>query len=238
MHKANDLDLYDREAGNWWVPGSALSVLQSMNPPRFEFFDRFVQDWNGKKVLDVGCGGGFTCEFMARRGAQVTGIDRSALSIAAAAEHARQSGLHIRYLAGAGEELPVQDGAFDVVTCVDVLEHVRDFPLVIQEIHRVLRPGGIFLFDTINKTMRSRFVMIWMLERILKQIPRGTHDWRLFIPPERMKTQLIASGFEPPELAGFEIKGVDKGTGKVKASIGRNLSVMYIGKTRKPELGC
>ena len=232
--KANDLDLYDREAANWWNRESPLAILQSMNPPRFEFFDRYVKNWRGLEVLDVGCGGGFTCEYMAQKGARVTGVDRSAASIETARRHARDSGLPITYHAGSAERLPFADGRhFDVVTCVDVLEHVEDLPKVLSEIARVLRPGGLFLFDTINRTIKSRLVMIWLLERLLKHIPKGTHDWHLFITPEQMSAHLVKAGFEPPELAGFEVKGIDKRQKKIHAQIGKDLSVMYIGKTAK-----
>ncbi|MFP5387386.1 MAG: bifunctional 2-polyprenyl-6-hydroxyphenol methylase/3-demethylubiquinol 3-O-methyltransferase UbiG [Bacteriovoracia bacterium] len=230
---ANDLDLYNREARNWWIPGSALNVLDSMNPHRFTFFDKFISDWQGQKVLDVGCGGGFTCEFMAKRGARVSGIDLSAASIETAREHARESGLNITYQKGEGENIPFEDSSFDIVTCVDVLEHVPDLTKVLSEIHRVLRPGGTFLFDTINKTFKSKLIMIWLLENISKEIPRGTHDWKMFIPPEVLKACLTHQKFKEIELAGFDIKGIDKKTRKIKAEINNNLSVMYIGKAIK-----
>lgn len=231
MTIANDLGLYDREADSWWRPGSPLNVLRSMNPHRFRFFDRFQPDWRGVKVLDVGCGGGFTCEFLAARGAVVSGIDQSAATLDAAIRHAKESGLAIDYKLGVGERLPYPDASFDAVTCVDVLEHVADLEKTLSEIQRVLKPGGRFYFDTINKTLKSRFVMIWLLERITKQIPRGTHDWNMFIPPRTLLQALAGTGFEKPELAGFDIKGIENSA--VKAEINDNLSVMYIGTAVK-----
>ena len=234
--KANDLEIYNREAKHWWTPGSPLNVLHSMNPPRFSFFDRFIKDWKNLKVLDVGCGGGFTSEFLAQRGAQVTGIDLSSATIESAREHAKTSHLKIDYLVGSGEDLPLPAGHFDVVICVDVLEHVSDLPKTLSEIHRVLKPGGSFLFDTINRTFKAKAIMIWLLERILRHIPNGTHDWKMFIRPEELSQALTNTGFSSPELAGFEVQGVDKKAGKSKASIGRDMSVMYIGQTTKPRM--
>lgn len=231
--KANDLELYNREAKNWWNPSCSLYVLDSLNPPRFSFFERYVTDWKGKSVLDVGCGGGFTCEFMARRGATVTGIDLSTDSIETAKAHAKENNLTINYQTGSAETLPFPSGSFDVITCVDVLEHVPDLERVLSEIHRVLRPGGFFLFDTINKTFKSRVVMIWMLERILGDIPKGTHDWNMFITPERMRQSLKNAKFSDVELAGFDVKGIDKKARKANVTINDDMSVMYIGKARK-----
>lgn len=235
-YKSNDLDLYNREGKSWWQPGSPLHVLESMNPTRFEFFDRFVKDWRGLHVLDVGCGGGFTCEFVAKRGARVSGVDLSPVSIETAAEHARANGLEIAYQVSSAENLPFKQEQFDVVVCVDVLEHVSDLRRTLAEIQRVLKPGGIFLFDTINKTFKSKLIMIWLLERLLKQIPKGTHDWKLFIPPQRLIEAFGSVGFAEPALAGFEVKGIDKSTGKIIARIGEDMSVMYIGKTEKRAL--
>lgn len=232
-YQPNDLELYNREAANWWKPGSALYILDSMNGPRFSFFDKFVTEWKGKKVLDVGCGGGFTCEHLSKKGAIVSGVDRSLPSIETAKTHAKEMNLNIDYRAGQGERLPFEDASFDIVTCVDVLEHVTDLNQVLAEINRVLRPGGFFLFDTINKTLKSKFIMIWLLERITKEIPRGTHDWNMFIRPDIMKASLTKTGFADIELAGFDIKGIDKNTKRIKAEINNNLSVMYIGKTIK-----
>lgn len=230
---SNDLELYNREAQNWWKPDCQLYTLHSMNPPRFTFFDRFVKDWKGKQILDVGCGGGFTSEFMAERGAVVSGIDMSAATVETAKSHAKEMNLSINYLVGSAEALPFPDNSFDVITCVDVLEHVPDLGKVLKEIYRVLKPGGTFCFDTINKTWKSKFVMIWLLERITKDIPKGTHDWSMFITPDRMKKALAEAGFRDIELAGFDVSGVDKVTKKAKVKINDNMSVMYIGKTVK-----
>lgn len=227
---ANNLDQYNKFGTSWWQKDGPFYVLNSMNQPRFEFFDRYISDWKGLKVLDVGCGGGFTCEFMAKRGAQVSGVDISDVSIATAKSHAAESGLSIDYRISKGEKLPHEDNTFDVVTCVDVLEHVEDVDQVVREIHRVLKPGGTFLFDTINKTFKSKFIMIWLLEYIKKEIPKGTHDWNMFIPPKQMENSLVSGNFQDIELAGFDVKGIDGKTKSIIAEVNNNLSVMYLGK--------
>ena len=167
----NNLSYYDEWAPQWWQADGTVAPLNRLNPLRFQFFDRYIADWQGLKVLDVGCGGGFTCEFLARRGASVTGVDLSAKCIEAASRHAAEVGLSIDYVCAQGEALPFEADAFDVVTCVDVLEHVADVRGAIAQIARVLKPSGTFCFDTINRTWQSKLVMIWLLENTLRQIP-------------------------------------------------------------------
>ncbi len=226
----NDLDQYNEHGSEWWNTDGPFYVLKSMNEPRFEYFDQFIASWNGIKVLDVGCGGGFTCEFMAKKGAAVSGIDLSEVSIDTAKKHAEESNLTIDYKNGTAENLPFEDDSFDVVNCVDVLEHVEDVSVIIAEIKRVLKPGGTFLFDTINKTFKSKLIMILLLENIKKEIPKGTHDWNMFIPPVKMTSYLEEGGFKDIEFKGFDVRGIDSKTKSIIAVINDNLSVMYLGK--------
>ncbi len=226
----NDLDQYNEHGSEWWNTDGPFYVLKSMNEPRFEFFDKFIPSWKDIKVLDVGCGGGFTCEFMAKKGAAVSGVDISDVSIETAKKHEKESNWDIEYKCAAAEKLPYEDDSFDVVNCVDVLEHVEDVSVVLAEIKRVLKPGGTFLFDTINKTFKSKFVMIWLLENIKKEIPKGTHDWNMFITPVKMTSYLEEGGFKNIELAGFDVSGIDSKTKSVIVTINDNLSVMYLGK--------
>ncbi len=231
---ANDLQMYDERAADWWTPGAPFNELKTFNPPRFAFFDRFLPDWQKKTVLDVGCGGGLSCEFLAARGAQVSGVDLSAQSIAAAQQHAGQSGYTIDYRQGRAEQLPHADAQFDAVVCVDVLEHVSDLRQTLAEIHRVLKPGGWFFFDTLNRTWKARILMIWLMEYVLRKIPRGLHDWHLFIKPEELQTHLQQLGFAPPTLHGFDFRGIDAATGLARVNITDDLSVFYIGAAQKP----
>lgn len=142
----------------------------------------------------MGCGGGLACEFWAHQQANVSGIDQSQQSIEAAQAHAQAHHLPIHYRQGEAENLPYPANRFDCILCFDVLEHVFSVERVISEIYRVLKPGGIFFFDTVNRTLKSRIVMIWLLENILKQLPQGWHDWNKFIQPHELTNILIQSG--------------------------------------------
>ena len=164
-----DNDVYERLGGSWWDETSPLNLLHgSFTPGRLAYFRDVLARQAGAgqaglaglRVLDIGCGGGFLAEEFAALGCQVTGIDPSAVSIAAARAHAAGRGLTIDYRVGPGENLPVPDAEFDVAYCSDVLEHVSDLDRVIEETARVLKPGGLYLFDTINRTLPSKLVMI------------------------------------------------------------------------------
>lgn len=229
----NDLELYDKKADSWWTPGSDLHILSGFNEPRFQYFNKFIPCWKNLKVLDVGSGGGFTCEYLCKQGAHVTGVERSLQSVRVAQKHAIDSGLDINYLHGTGEVLPLDSEQFDVVTCLDVLEHVEDVGQVISEIQRVLKPGGRFLFDTINKTFLSKVAVIWFMEDIARKTPKGTHDWNMFIAPETLKKTLMGNNFSQIEMAGFSIRGFEWKTNKPIVKVTNNLSVLYIGKAEK-----
>ncbi len=226
----NDLEYYNKHGKTWWDFNSPFFVLKSMNESRFKFFDTLKLPWEKLRVLDIGCGGGFTSEFIAQKGATVSGIDLSDVSIETAKTHAIESGLTIDYRSGNAENLPYEDNSFDVVCCVDVLEHLGDVARAIAEVKRVLKPGGTFLFDTINKTLKSKLIMILLLENIKKDIPKGTHDWNMFISPSQLTGYLENEGFSSIELKGFDVKGIDSKKKKIIADINENLSVMYLGK--------
>ena len=203
----NNLSYYDQWAPQWWQETATAAPLSQLNPLRFQFFDAYISEWQQLKVLDVGCGGGFTCEFLAKRGARVIGIDQSAACIEAANHHASEAGLNIDYCQSQAERLPFDDATFDAVVCVDVLEHVESPQQTIAEISRVLKPGGQFCFDTINRTWQSKLVMIWLLENALRQIPQGIHDWHKFITPAELTAMLGRQGMQPTSITGFNLFG-------------------------------
>ena len=242
--KKNNLEFYDLYADRWWNPKEKVYTLNHINKPRFEFFDRYVSNWQGLKVLDVGCGGGFSSEFMAAKGVVVSGIDQSAKCIQAAQKHAESNGFKIDYRQAVAEKIPYGNATFDAVVCVDVLEHVDNVEQVILEVYRVLKPNGLFLFDTINRTFKSRLVMIWLLENILMQIDRGVHDWNKFIQPEELTQWLHAAGFKNIDIKGFDIFGEGLKlnlfyyldywkTGELPVTINDETSINYIGKAVK-----
>jgi 2-polyprenyl-6-hydroxyphenyl methylase/3-demethylubiquinone-9 3-methyltransferase len=187
--------------------------------------------WPGQAVLDLGCGGGFMSEELASRGASVIGVDVSRGAIAIATRHAAGRGLPIRYLVASGEDLPLPSRSVDCVVCVDVLEHVRSLDHVLDEIRRVLRPGGIFLFDTINRTPLARFVIVFCGERILRLLPRGTHDPAGFIAPAELDAKLAERGFTDRVFEGLGPSGIDR---RFDITFGPlpSQQIMYMGHAR------
>ncbi len=228
----NNLEIYDDVAAHWWSDDIRwVRTLKNMVPGRLSWFDKQFE-WRGKHVLDLGCAGGFMAEALDDRGARVTGIDPAAEAIAAARAHAEAGGRAIRYDVGVGEALPYADASLDAVVCVDVLEHVQSLPKVIEETARVLRPGGTFLFDTINRNPIARLATITMAEDVLKLLPKGTHDPDMFIKPAELRAELDAAGFTTGKMVGLGPRGINT---KGDFTFGRVPSkmIIYMGTARK-----
>lgn len=234
----NNLSIYNETADNWWSDELRwVRTLKNLVPGRVKWFDRHF-DWTGKDVLDLGCAGGFMAEAIAERGAGVVGIDPAADAIAAASRHASAGGLIIRYDVGVGEALPYDDGCFDAVVCVDVLEHVADLASVLAEVARVLRPGGFFLFDTINRNPIARLATITVAEDVLRLLPRGTHDPALYIKPDELRQAMQDAGLMPGPMTGLGPRGINR---RLDLTFGQlSLTwILYMGLARKPEgRGC
>ncbi len=206
----NNLAIYDDVAAQWWSDEIRwVRTLKNLVPGRLRYFDRHI-DWAGKAVLDLGCAGGFMAEALAERGAQVTGIDPAREAIAAARTHAAGAGLEIRYDIGVGEALPYEDGAFDAVVCVDVLEHVADLQKTLHEVARVLRPGGLFFYDTINRNPLARLMAITMAEDVVRILPKGTHDPEMFITPAELRMGMEAAGLRDAHMTGLGPRGITR----------------------------
>ncbi len=208
---AVDNTIYDRMADSWWEEGGFLHALAALNPARFGYMRRVLVETLrlppvGLRVLDIGCGGGLLAEEFARLGCSVVGVDPSAQSLAAARTHAASQGLAIGYQCARGEALPFADESFDVVYCCDVLEHVNDVPQVIAETARVLRPGGTYLYDTINRTPQSRLIVIKLLQEWwwTALMPPRLHDWNQFIRPAELRRELEHHGLVPGGLTGLK----------------------------------
>ena len=232
--RRNDLTIYDDVAADWWGDDVRwLRTLRNMVPGRLKWFDRHM-DWAGKSVLDLGCAGGFMAEELARRGALVTGIDPAAQAIAAARAHAQDERLDIRYDVGVGEALPYADHAFDAVVCVDVLEHVADLQRVMEEVFRVLKPGGAFLFDTINRNPLSRLAVVTVAEDMLRLLPRGTHDPDMFIRPDELRQALKAAGFDVGPFTGLGPRGLTR-RGDFTFGPLPLQTIIYMGTATRPE---
>ncbi len=206
-----DNTLYSRPGDIWWDEREAFSALRTaLNPARFGYFRRVLtgrlgRDPRGVAALDVGCGGGLLAEEFARLGCQVTGIDPSEPALAVARAHAASSGLAITYRAGIGEALPFPDQSFGIVYCCDVLEHVTDPGQVIAEIARTLAPGGVFFFDTINRTLLSRLLVIRLAQewRMTRALPPNLHDWSQFITPAELDALITRHGLRRQEIVGL-----------------------------------
>jgi 2-polyprenyl-6-hydroxyphenyl methylase/3-demethylubiquinone-9 3-methyltransferase len=188
--------MYETHGHKWWDENAGFeltSLRYCVNPCRYGYFRRVLQDQNlqtsgRNKVLDIGCGGGFLSEEFAKNGYEVTGIEPAASSVQAARRHAAENGLEINYRVGRGESLPFSDATFDIVACCDVLEHVEDPGKVIAEAVRTLKPGGVFLFETVNRTARSKLVMIklWQDWGLAGFTEKNAHVWDKFIKPEEL----------------------------------------------------
>jgi 2-polyprenyl-6-hydroxyphenyl methylase / 3-demethylubiquinone-9 3-methyltransferase len=232
-----DNTIYDRPGDLWWSADGPFSAIRTaLNPGRMEYLARVLAeldiDPRAANVLDIGCGGGLLAEELARLGCRVTGVDPSEASLEVARQHAEAAGLAITYLRGGGEALPLPDGSQDVACCCDVLEHVHDLERVISETSRVLRPGGLYLYDTINRTIPSRLVLIkvfqeWSWTRFM---PPDLHDWHQFIRPRELAGIMRRHG-----LRSLGYTGLKPGAGPL--ALARLLRQRKRGRLTQVELG-
>jgi 2-polyprenyl-6-hydroxyphenyl methylase/3-demethylubiquinone-9 3-methyltransferase len=200
-------------ADEWWAPGGKFAPLHRLNPIRIGFIKdeagkRFARDSNsakaleGLRVLDIGCGGGLLSEPMARLGAEIVGADASATNIAVASLHATEAGLAIDYRATTAEALAEAGETFDIVLAMEIVEHVADLDLFIAETARMVRPGGLMVLSTINRTPKAWLLAIMGAEYILRWLPRGTHSYEKLVKPKELATALTEAGLEMSAEAG------------------------------------
>ncbi len=221
---------------DWW---NEASVLKQITSNRCDYIVACVDKVFGRgavtqqDMLEVGSGGGLICEEMAQRNTVMVGLDPSQEALATARAHAEGSGLghNIYYQRGVAEAMPFADGSFSVIVCLDVLEHVQDLEATIRDIARVLAPGGVFVFDTINRTLIARVALIWLGERFSPGVQPGLHDYHKFIKPTELHTILTKNGLQVHEMKGFMPRGLIKG--RLKMGPGWFKEVSYVGYATK-----
>ena len=214
---------FEELASRWWDPHSDFKPLHDINPLRLEYIDRRA-NLNGKKVLDVGCGGGILSESMAQRGAHVTGIDMGEAPLSVAKLHKLESGVEVDYQRITAEELATQQPqSFDVVTCLEMLEHVPNPASIIQACSQLVKPGGHVFFSTINRNPKSYLFAIVGAEYILKMLPKGTHDYSKFIKPSELESWARETDLVTRELTGMSYNPLTK-----KYSLGFDVDVNYL----------
>ncbi len=215
---------FDALASRWWDPEGEFRPLHEMNPLRLAWIDRRAGGLNGLRALDVGCGGGILSESMAASGANVTGIDLAEAPLEVAKLHLLESGEKVEYLQIAVEALAEQrEGDYDVVTCMEMLEHVPDPASVIRACRRLVKPGGDIFFSTINRNPKSFLMAIVGAEYLLRLLPRGTHEYARFIRPSELEAWGRAAGLNAAGISGLHYNPL---TGKF--SSGGDVDVNYL----------
>ncbi len=220
----NELEKFSQLAHRWWDKTSEFRPLHEINPLRIEWIERIAGPLSGKNILDVGCGGGILSESMAELGAQVTGIDLSDKALGVARLHLLESGRSVDYQKIAAEDLANQArGKFDIVTCMEMLEHVPNPASTVAACAALVKPGGHVFFSTINRNPKAYLLAVVGAEYILKMLPKGTHDYAKFIKPSELSRWAKSVGLEPTELIGMGYNPISR-----IYSLGQKTDVNYL----------
>jgi len=224
----HELDKFSQLAHNWWDPNSEFKPLHDINPLRLEYIDSLA-GLAGKQVLDVGCGGGILSESMAARGANVTGIDLGEKALKVAKLHLLESGQSVDYRLIAVEELAQQSpNAYDVVTCMEMLEHVPDPLGVVKSCAQLVKPGGHVFFSTLNRNLKSYLFAVIGAEYVLNMLPRGTHDYAKFIKPSELARHCRTANLTVNQITGMSYNPLSK-----VYSLGEDTSINYLMACRR-----
>lgn len=237
----SEIAKFEAMAQDWWDPEGSLKPLHMLNPCRLDYitaqiaaeFDRDLtqpRPFAGLRVVDIGCGGGLLCEPMARLGAEVLGVDPAQGNVAVAGMHAAQHGLEITYRAIAAEDLVAEGAQFDVVFGMEVIEHVADAQSFLDACGHLVRPGGLMLCSTLNRTPQSYLLAILGAEMVLRWLPRGTHEWSKFVTPDELSAMLGRAGLEVVDRKGFVFDKLSWRWGISE----RDLSVNYVATALRP----
>jgi len=225
---AQEIAKFDALADTWWDPSGDSGPLHAINPLRLNYIDELVS-LPGKTVVDVGCGGGLLSEGMALRGANVTGIDMGEGPIRVARAHAKQTGVEVEYLHTAAETLAAERaGQYDVVTCLEMLEHVPDPASVVRACATLVKPNGHVIFSTINRNAKAFMFMIVGAEYVLRMVPRGTHEYAKLIRPSELATWCRQAGLAVHDTTGMTYHPITQAY-----SLNRDVSVNYLMHTVK-----
>lgn len=223
-----ELQKFSEIAHRWWDPESEFRPLHEINPLRLDWIDR-IAHLQGKRVIDIGCGGGILTEGMASRGAEVTGIDLGEKTLSVARLHLHESGHKIDYQHISAEAMAeAHPAAFDVVTCLEMLEHVPDPASIVLACARLVKPGGHVFFSTINRNAKAYLFAVLGAEYILNLLPRGTHDYAKFIKPSELSRMARQSGLKTHQLTGLSYNPISK-----RYWLGDDTDVNYLMHTQR-----
>ncbi|WP_166839492.1 bifunctional 2-polyprenyl-6-hydroxyphenol methylase/3-demethylubiquinol 3-O-methyltransferase UbiG [Rheinheimera pleomorphica] len=227
---AAEIAKFNDIASRWWDPAGEFKPLHLLNPVRLSYISDELQGLFGKQVIDIGCGGGILAESMARCGAVVTGLDMASDSLNVARLHALEAGVEVNYQQATAEQHALTHAAqFDVVTCMEMLEHVPEPMSVIQACADLAKPGATLFFSTLNKTAKAYLLAIIGAEQVLKLVPKGTHEFSKFIRPSQLMQFIEHAGLELVDATGLHFNPLNE-----SFKIGPGLDVNYIVVARKP----
>lgn len=225
-----EIDKFSALAHRWWDPTSEFKPLHAINPLRLGWIES-ITNLEGKRVLDVGCGGGILAESLSKAGATVTGIDLSTKALKVAELHQLESGTAVRYRSISAEDLAKEEPqSYDVVTCMEMLEHVPDPASVVRACANLCKPGGHIFFSTLNRNPKSYLFAIIGAEYILQLLPKGTHQYEKFIKPSELAQFTRAAGLEVLQLKGMTYNPITQ-----IYRLGSDTDVNYMMATRKPQ---
>jgi 2-polyprenyl-6-hydroxyphenyl methylase/3-demethylubiquinone-9 3-methyltransferase len=224
-----EISRFDAAAPRWWDPEGEFRPLHDLNPARLDYIEARA-GIAGQRTVDVGCGGGLLAEGMARRGARVLGIDLAPEALAVARLHAIESGVAVEYREVTVEKLAeAEPGSYDLVTCLEMLEHVPDPAAIVAALARLARPGGHVILSTINRNAKAFALAIVGAEYLMRLLPMGTHRYARFIRPSELSRWARAAGLELADLAGLEYDPFGR-----KARVSGDVSVNYLAHFRRP----